>query len=173
MTFCDFCELLLGQNLPRTIPHLPICVEAQGWLFYVCVAGHGCPGSDSEAAIPGVSMRVFLDEVNTALADSTVGLPTRVRTSSKGPTRTRAELRAHICLAVLGWDHGLLPSDPDWTNAVGSPTRSPAGQSWDHSAPIILSASSLQCLSLSHHPITPTCLVNKYSRKAHHNLAQW
>ena len=39
--------------------------------------------------ILSVSVRVFLDEVNTALADSTVGLPTRVRTSSKGPTRTK------------------------------------------------------------------------------------
>ena len=36
----DFCELLLGQDLPGPQIHvLPICVEAQGWLSYVCVTG--------------------------------------------------------------------------------------------------------------------------------------
>lgn len=40
MTSVSFCELLLGQGPPGPQIHiLPICVEAQGWLFYVCVAG--------------------------------------------------------------------------------------------------------------------------------------
>ena len=105
MTSVSFCWGRAHQD-PRSTSFPFVWKHRDGYFMSVWL-GHGCPGGWFDAIL-SVSMRVFLDEVNTALADSTVGLPTRVRTSSKGPTRTRAELR----LCSLPGGLGLGPRAP-------------------------------------------------------------